>query len=386
MTRYRPRLAALGLCLAAALAAAAPPGPPAPDPAQPGTASKSNAVSYEVDFSVIVTAPEGTKLLKVWLPLPPSDEGQQVRGRDLTTFPVAVEPAISTEPVYGNTFAYFEFPKPAGAQVIRHRFGVTVHQQDWGVDPKLVTRPATWPASFAPYLRADDAVGYDAAIAKLAADITADTTGTALSPAGELDKLSDWLQANMTYDGARGSLTADARYALRSRTGHCSDYHGLCAAFGRSLGTPTRLVYGVQAFAKNSPTHCKLEAFLPPYGWVSFDVSETQKLVKLVNADGQLPPGDKAKLAAAATARLKRGFRDNTWILLTRGTDYDLAPKASKRVPLVRTAYVEADGAPLPDPAPDNPAKREFAWMTAHQYKADRLVTYPFKDWSSLAK
>ncbi len=382
MTR-RTAAIALALGLLAAAVVAAPPAPSLLDPAQPGTSAKSNAVSYEVDFSVIVTAPEGTKLLKVWLPLPPSDDGQQVRGRELTTFPAQVEPTIGAEPVYGNTFAYFEFPKPAGAQVIRHRFGVTVHQQDWGVEPKLVTRPATWPASFGPYLRADDAVGYDAAIAKLAGDIT---SGTTASPGDQLNALSDWLQANMTYDGAKGSLTADAQYALRSRTGHCSDYHGLCAAFGRSLGTPARLVYGVQAFAKNSPTHCKLEAFLPPYGWVSFDVSETQKLVKLINADGQLSPGDKAKLAAAATARLKRGFRDNTWILLTRGTDYDLAPKAGKRVPLVRTAYVEADGVALPDPAPDNPAKREFAWMTAHQYKADRVVTYPFKDWSSLTK
>jgi hypothetical protein len=70
--------------------------------------------------------------------------------------------------------------------------------------------------------------------------------------------------------------------------------------------------------------------------------------------------------------------------LQTRGTDYELAPPASQRVPLVRTAYAEADGKALADPDPANPAVREFAWMTVHRYRADRTVSYPFSDWSSL--
>ena len=44
---------------------------------------------------------------------------------------------------------------------------------------------------------------------------------------------------------------------------------------GRALGYPTRMTYGINPFPKNSPSHCKMEAFLPPYGWVAFDVSDT---------------------------------------------------------------------------------------------------------------
>ena len=150
------------------------------------------------------------------------------------------------------------------------------------------------------------------------------------------------------------------------------------------LGFPTRVTYGILAFPKNSPSHCKLEAYLPPYGWVCFDVSETQKLVNDIKKAKTLSEQEKTDLVRAATKRLRGGFRDNTFYLQTRGTDYDLAPPASKRVPVVRTLYAEADGVALADPDPANPNKREFAWMTLHQYTADRTVSYPFKDWKSL--
>ncbi len=64
------------------------------------------------------------------------------------------------------------------------------------------------------------------------------------------------------------------------------------------------------------------------------------------------------------------GFRDNTWFLQTKGTDYDLVPKASKRVPVVRTAWIEADGVPLPEPDPADKSATAFSWMTVHDYRA----------------
>ena len=188
----------------------------------------------------------------------------------------------------------------------------------------------------------------------------------------------------MKYDHTHASLQASAEFALKEGRGHCSDYHGLCAALGRSLGYPTRIAYGLNPFPKNSPSHCKLEAFLPPYGWVSFDVSDTQNLIGAIRKDAKLDARKNDELVRAATDRLRHGFRDNTWYVQTRGTDYDLAPPAARRVPVVRTIYAEADGVALLDPDPADPQKHEFAWMTAHRYTPDRPVTYPFKDWSSL--
>lgn len=350
------------------------------DPSQPYQARRVNPVQYDVDFAVVVTAPSNTKRLCVWLPLPQSDAGQEVEPGELTTFPLQVKPRLGQEPVFGNRFAYFEFVQPQGAQLIRHRFKIRVWELHWDLDPNRVQKVNVWPPAFAPYLKGDQTAAVDDPLSIAARNIVKQPRG----PAYDLNALMDWIQGNLTYDYARASYTANATRAFTVRAGHCSDYHGLCAAFGRALGVPTRVTYGINPFPKNSPSHCKLEAFLPPYGWVNFDVSETQKLIRSIRSDASLDATAQQQLAQAAEERLRRGFRDNTWFLQTKGTDYDLAPPASRKVRLVRTIYAEADGVPLPDPEPADPARKEFAWMTLHQYKADKDVTYPYRDYRSL--
>lgn len=344
-------------------------------------ARKGNSVSYQVDFSVVITAPYHTKLLKVWLPLPQTDAGQEITEGEITTFPTKVTPKIAREPMFGNKFAYFEFDRPEGGLIVRHTFTVKVSELNWDVDPAKVAAVEKWPKGFDQYLRAEQqAVVVNDQVRDLAKEIARGRPGAGR----DLSLVLDWVAQHLKYDHDQASLQASAAHALKYRQGHCSDYHGLCAALGRALGFPTRVTYGLNTFPKNSPSHCKLEAFLPPYGWVSFDVSETQRLVAQIKKDAALDDRRKDDLAQAAVARLRRGFRDNTWFVQTRGTDYDLAPPAAKRVPVVRTIYAEADGVALPDPDPANTAKREFAWMTVQKFTPDRDVEYPFKGWKSL--
>ncbi len=384
-----PRVAVpllLSALLAAPAALPAPPREESPtdarlDPALPYTARRSDPVTYDVEFVAAVTAPYHTKKLRVWLPLPQSDAGQEVREGEITTFPTKAAPQVGTEPAFGNKFAFFEFDHPEGAQVVRHAFKVKVWELRWDIDPANVARVKNWPTTFEPYLKSDRAVAVDGRVKSLAREIAPPSD----NPAEELASVMDWLNGHMKYDHSRASLKASSAHALSGLTGHCSDYHGLCAAFGRALGFPTRVTYGLNAFPKNSPSHCKLEAYLPPYGWVSFDVSETQKLLGEIRSAKGLKDEQKAELTRATVARLRHGFRDNTWFVQTRGTDYELAPPAaSGRVNVVRTLYAEADGAALPDPDPADPKKKEFAWMTAHRFRPDHPVEYPFKDWKSL--
>jgi len=249
----------------------------------------------------------------------------------------------------------------------------------WNLDPAKVERVEHWPESFRPYLKSDHAVVVDERFQKLAHDIVPKRHG----PASDIAEVMSWANKTFKYDHTDASLRASSEHALEKGRGHCSDYHGFCAAVGRALGYPTRITYGINTFAKNSPSHCKLEAFLPPCGWVSFDVSETQKLVETIRKAPDLG-AQKDALIQRANERLRSGFRDNTWFVQTRGTEYELAPPAKQRVSVVRTIYAEADGIALPDPDPANPTKREFAWMTAHRYTPDKKVAYPFTDWKTL--
>jgi hypothetical protein len=104
----------------------------------------------------------------------------------------------------------------------------------------------------------------------------------------------------------------------------------------------------------------------------------------MINDNPKLDVMQKEKLARAAQNRLFKGFRDNTWFLQTRGSDYDLAPPAAKKAAVVRTIYAEADGVAFREPDPANRDQREFTWMTLHDYRADRVVPYPYSDVKTL--
>jgi len=347
----------------------------------PYQAERSNPITHAVDFSVVITPPAKCQVLKVWLPLPSSDAGQEVANSRLSAFPDPVAIQVAQAPVYGDRLAYLEYHKPQGAQIIRHRFTAKVWELRWNVDPRKVTLSDEWPDDFQRYLKPHP-LANEARFVQTLRQLTPSGGGLALG----LFKAMDWIDANLTYDHADASLRADPLNAWTKLRGHCSDYHGLCATMGRALGCPTRVTYGLSLFPKNSPSHCKMEAYLPPYGWVSFDLSETQKLVQTIRSGGSLSDAEKLRLTTAAQRRLESGFRENSWIVVTRGTNYELAPKASRPVPVVRTIYAEADGEPLPEPDPANPEKREFAWMTVHKYTADKPFKLPFKDWSTLAQ
>ena len=351
------------------------------DPAQPCTAHQSASVVHDAELMVTVTAPYKTKLLRVWMPVPPTDNVQTLHRSEFETFPTSVNPQIATEPVFGNRFAYFEFPNPQGAMVIRHKLQIEVAELRWNIEPAQVEAITTWPESFAPYLRNESqAVVTDARFEKLLAEIVPQRQNSI----ADLAAVMSFADLNFKYDHGQASLKASSLHAFEKRAGHCSDYHGFCAAMGRLMQQPTRVTYGINTFPKSSPSHCKLEAFLPPYGWVSFDVSETQKLTALIRGNSKLTDAEKEALVTAAQTRLTSGFRDNTWFKQTQGTDYNLVPKAAQKVAVVRTIYAEADGVALPDPDPSDPQQTQFAWMTAQRFESKPPVKNPFTDIESL--
>ncbi|MCG8652728.1 MAG: transglutaminase-like domain-containing protein [Pirellulales bacterium] len=323
----------------------------------------SQLAAYEVEFRIVVVPPQGTQKLKVWLPLPQDDQAQKITRRRLTTRPRTVKPRISSEPIYHNQFAYFEFDSPTGAQLITHQFEARIHQMHWQVDYLSVVQPEAWPDSFLPYQRIDPR----AEQGEQWSDLVQEITLSSRSSTRQLLNAMQWVDANLTYDSTLASLTADPLHALVHRRGHCSDYHGLCSTLAQKVGYPSRVTYGLQMFDKGSPSHCKLEIFLPPYGWVPYDLSETQKLTFKIASDDDRDEQDKAKLIERIKQRTRQGFRENTWLKITHGTHYQLSPPASRPVALIREIYAEADGKPLPDLA----GKRDPHFFTVTIHRVD---------------
>ncbi len=322
----------------------------------PFAPAKTSVAIFNVDFRVAIMAPAKTRKLRVWVPLPPSTVTQVVTDSEFRTFPREHQPQLTREPTFGNAFAYFEIDSPDGALEIQHTFAAEIAQLYWDVDYSKVANAASWPQAFEvfqkPDVRSERAKDYK--------DIVGQIQAVSNEKSRQFMKAIEWVDQHLTYDSANASLTADPAHGLIHRRGHCSDYHGLCGTFAREIGYPSRVLYGLQMFDKGSPSHCKLEVYMPPYGWVSYDLSETQKLALKVSKDEALLPEKRKKNADLIRQRTLNGFRENTWLLVTRGENYPLVPSASKPVSIIRTIYAEADGIPLKEGA----ATDAGTWLT----------------------
>ncbi|MGQ9727325.1 MAG: transglutaminase-like domain-containing protein [Candidatus Fervidibacter sp.] len=338
-------------------------------PIQP--AERINPVTYEIAAQLVFTPPVNTKVAYVWLVKPPDDEGQEV-----LTFETAPKPTLqSPDPLYGNQLLYFRLDDPDGAQVISYRFKILVWELRWHIQPEQVSSLTNMKMS--EWLRSESQIVVnDHRIRKLAQEVAGDGPNVF----DRVHRILQFVMNTLTYSHAECSLKASALHALSKRIGHCSDYHGFATALLRSIGIPARVTYGVNPLKRRSPSHCKLEVFLPPYGWVTFDLSETDKLLEQLERS-DLPAEAKVRKRDKILRLLFSGFRDNTWYRVSIGTDYPVVPPVAPNPPVIRTAYIVCDDKVLPDPDPANPNRMEFAWQLVWGCKSDRPVQSP---WSLL--
>lgn len=325
-----------------------------------------NPVTFDIQADIVFTPPKGTKVAHVWLVKPPNDIGQRVE-----QFEVDPKPTTQArEPLYGNELLYFRFENPDGALVIRQRMRIKVMEVRWDIDPTKVRIIERYPQEFHKWLRSERYVAADdARVKQLARRIV----GNASNPFEKAKRIMLFVIEHLSYSHERCSLRANALHALIERVGHCSDYHGFATALLRAAGIPARVTYGIHPLKRRSPSHCKLEIFLAPYGWVPFDLSETDKLLDRIS-QAQLPDVDKKRLRQRILRWLFRGFRNNTWYRASIGTDFPIIPQVAPNPPVIRTAYIVCDDRVLPDPDPANPQKVEFAWQLVWRATPNRPV------------
>lgn len=332
---------------------------------------RSNPITYDITAQLVFTPPFGTKVAHVWIVKPPDDDGQK-----LLEFETEPKPTLEApDPIYGNQLVYFRFDEPDGAQVIRYRLKMRTWELRWNIDPSKVT--AYREAAMTEWLRNEShIVTDDPRVRALARKIVNGST----EPFERVRRILEFIMDAMNYSHGECSLKASALHALTKRVGHCSDYHGFATALLRSAGIPSRVTYGITPLKRRSPSHCKLEVFLPPYGWVPFDLSETDKLLEQI-MKSNLPADAKERKRKEILSWLFSGFRDNTWYRVTVGTDFPVVPSIAPKPPVIRTAYIVCDDKVLPDPDPQNPNKMEFAWQLVWEAKPDNPVTYPWSLW-----
>ncbi len=274
--------------------------------------------------------PSGTKIVRVWVPVPQTDQHPTVR---VLNVKAPVKTQMTQEPEYGNRIMYAEMQNPAsGKAEFTLEYEVTRREYSRGDYAELERKdqqPGVEPASMNRLLAPDNLVPTDGKIKALAVEVTGSQTGTV----AKAKAAYDYLFTTMRYDKTgTGWGRGDAVWACDAKHGNCTDFHSPFIGMLRADGIPARFDIGFP-LPENQDSgaipgyHCWAEFYSPKIGWVPVDISEAWK--------------------AKQKEDYFFGSVDSNRVQLSTGRDITLAPRQDgPALNYFVYPYVEVDGKP----------------------------------------
>lgn len=224
--------------------------------------------------------PSGAKRVRVWVPVPQTDQHQTVR---VLAVKAAVKTRMTQEPEYGDRMMYAEIENPApGKAEFTLEYKVTRREYSRGDYAHLKQtdqKPGVVLASMNRLIAPDNLIPTDGKIKALAVEITGSQIGTV----AKAKAAYDYFFTNMRYDKTgSGWGRGDAVWACDSKRGNCTDFHSPFIGIVRADGIPARFDIGFP-LPENKDNgdipgyHCWAEFYAPKTGWVPVDISEAWK-------------------------------------------------------------------------------------------------------------
>ena len=239
-----------------------------------GQDSTCRSRSFRLDYGATLTdLPAGVRV-RVWLPVPPSDDHQVVQPlRSVLPSPGTV----NVEPVYGNRILYFESQSSASGQ-LSFATPYLVHRREVrGLNGHSEQRKLTGKEQEL-FLAANTKVPLEGKPLNLLNGIR--------FPRGRLDvarTLYERVDDHVRYDKSQpGYGNGDVLWVCDSRFGNCTDFHSLFISLARSKGIPARFEIGLPLPAERGTGtiggyHCWAMFHTNDRGWVPVDISEADK-------------------------------------------------------------------------------------------------------------
>jgi hypothetical protein len=300
-------LAVLLLCAASRLAAAEAP--------------KTRTFQFTCAGTVADLKPGQTA--RVWLPVPPSNDDQDVTIIAQDTPAVA---KIGREALYGNRVLFFETLADAEGQVAFKVVYKVTRREVKGPSSKQLTEDM---ALLERLLKPDAKVP----IAGKPLDLLKDKP-VPDDPMDAARLLYDIVNHHMRYSKeGTGWGQGDSVWACESGRGNCSDFHSLFISLARSQKIPAIFEIGYPLPQKRGAGdiagyHCWAK-FKAGNGWVPVDISEANKHPEMKS--------------------YYFGNLTEDRIALSRGRDLELVPRQDgPPLNFFVNPYVEVDGKPLP--------------------------------------
>lgn len=244
--------------------------------------AQSDAASRSLEFKYVTRIPEspaGAKTLRLWIPLPPSDDYQTISNLKIES---PLPYTRHREGEYGNEYIYLQVPaKQASASEIRLSFQVTRREHRVPLDSSgpVADPPDPSAASLQRFLQPDRLVPLQGVIA----DLSAQETRGIEEPLAKARAVYDYVVKTMRYDkSGTGWGNGDAIWACTAKRGNCTDFHSLFIGMLRAAGIPARFEIGFplpsdQHAGAIPGYHCWAQFYLKPYGWIPVDASEAWK-------------------------------------------------------------------------------------------------------------
>ncbi len=280
---------------------------------------------FELTYRTIVRdLPEGAQSLRIWIPIPVSDQDQEVSDLRIDGCPGC---STTRESEYGNTMLYaaIEHPRPEGVTITwtctLARREVTPPRENRSRPSKQTLERALAPDRLVPTEGRAKALAQAAAAGKK-------------EPQEMARSFYDWVLADMTYDkSGTGWGRGDFAYACDVRKGNCSDFHSYFIGLARAAGIPALFEIGFPLPSDRregtiSGYHCWAKFYTAEKGWTPVDISEAEKNPALTD--------------------YYFGHLSADRVRLSRGRDITLEPK-QEGPPLnfFVYPYAEIDGKPL---------------------------------------
>lgn len=319
----------------------------------PNAAPRSR--TFLLTCKAVVPAPsEGTRTLDLWLPVPHSNNSQDVKelrieapgsytietdifgnqilhvamygGSTTQANPIATTPTITAIAGMAAT-PIASFTVTLTARVTRRE-----HLNLRATDDHAPAETEATDPNLQRWLAPDRLVPLDAKIKAQAQEVAA--KAGAKTDLQKARAIYEHVVSTVTYDKTgQGWGRGDIYYACDARRGNCTDFHAIVIGYCRALGIPARFSIGLPLPAERGRGeikgyHCWAEFFTKQTGWVPVDASEAAK-----NPDKR---------------NYFFGAHDENRVEFTRGRDLVLTPR-QQGPPLNYFVYpyAEADGQPV---------------------------------------
>jgi transglutaminase-like putative cysteine protease len=287
--------------------------------------------TFRFTYNVTVKdIPSGAKRVRVWIPVPHTDQHQTVR---VLAVKSPVKTRMTQEPEYGNRMMYAEIQNSVpGKAEFTLEYKITRREYsrgDFAQLKRIDQKPRIVPASMSRLVAPDALIPTDGKIKQLAIEVTGSQSGAVAKAKAAYDHLF----TNMKYDKTgSGWGRGDALWACDAKRGNCTDFHSPFIGMLRADGIPARFDIGFPLPENKDKGdiagyHCWAEFYAPKTGWIPVDISEAWK--------------------AKQKEDYFFGSVDANRVQLSTGRDIALSPKQDgPALNYFVYPYVEVDGKP----------------------------------------